>query len=305
MTLLRLAGAVLAMFVSAPAWCQQGQPDANPENHLPQGAPRPMGINLGPDDRPAFLPPPDGFDKPRTDVPHGTLTPVTYFSSTVGVDRTMVVYTPPGYSKDHKYPVLFLLHGIAGNQWEWTGYVHADVILDNLYAEGKLVPMIVVFPNGRAEKDDRPPAEPFLHAAAFENFEGDLLKDLLPFLESHYPIDKRREGHALAGLSMGGGQSLNFGLRHLDTFAWIGAFSGAPNMRNAQALIPEPKDTAKRLKLLWLSCGNQDGLIRNSQALHQYLKKEGVPHIWHVGPGGHDAPAWREALYLFAPLLFR
>src|SRR5206468_3570154 len=156
-----------------------------------------------------------------------------YDSTTVGVKRKAQVYTPPGYTKNQKYPVLYLLHGIGGNELEWTRAGSAHVIVDNLLADEKLVPMIVVFPNGRAAKgvtarDPIPTQSP-----AFAAFEKDLLTDLIPFIEKTYSVKTDRESRALAGLSMGGGQSLNFGLTHLDKFAWMGGFSSAPNTRPA------------------------------------------------------------------------
>src|SRR5262249_44072708 len=156
---------------------------------------------------------------------------VEYDSKTVGVKRKAQVYTPPGYTKDKKYPVLYLLHGIGGDENEWARGGAPNVILDNLYADKKAVPMIVVMPNGRAQKDDRPGTNPFATAPAFAAFEKDLLDDLIPFVEKTYSAKADRESRALAGLSMGGGQSLNFGLGHLDTFAWVGGFSSAPNTK--------------------------------------------------------------------------
>jgi enterochelin esterase-like enzyme len=114
-----------------------------------------------------------------------------------------------------------------------------------------------------------------------------------------------REHRALAGLSMGGGQALNFGLGHLDTFAWVGAFSAAPNTKSAEQLVPDPAKARKELKLLWLACGNKDGLISISQNVHAYLKKNNVPHIWHVDSYGHDPTEWRNNLYLFVQHIFR
>jgi enterochelin esterase-like enzyme len=259
-------------------------------------------ITLGPDDKPAFPPVPEGYDKSRDEIPHGNLEVVEYDSKTVGTRRKAVVYTPPGYSTDMKYPVLYLLHGIGGDENEWRRGGHPEVILDNLVADKKAVPMIVVMPNGRAQADDRASGG-FGSAPAFARFEQDLLQDVIPFIESKYAIKSDRESRALAGLSMGGGQSLNFGLGHLDTFAWVGGFSSAPNTKPAAELLPDP-DKAKQLKLLYVSCGNKDGLIRISQALHASLKENKVPHIWHVDDHAHDFQHWKKALYLFAQQVF-
>ena len=182
---------------------------------------------------------------------------VEYDSKTVGNKRKMLVYTPPGYSAAKKYPVLFLLHGSGGDETGWRRFTAPDVIFENLLADGKWVPMVVVFPNGRAQPNDRAEGDLFKAAPDFENFEGDLFNDVIPFIESHYSVMSDREHRALAGLSMGGGQSLNFGLSHLDTFAWIGAFSPAPNTRAPERLVPDPTAATAKLKLLWLSCGSQ------------------------------------------------
>ena len=262
-------------------------------------------IALGPDDKPAFPDPPTGFDLKREGSAHGNLEMVEYDSKTVGTKRKMQVYTPPGYSKDKKYPVLYLLHGIGGDETEWQRLCHPNFILDNLLAEQKVVPMIVVMPNGRAQKNDRAEGDVFRSAPAFANFERDLLDDVIPAIEARYSVQADREHRALAGLSMGGGQSLNFGLGHLDTFAWVGGFSSAPNTRPPEQLVSDPAVASQELKLLWLGCGNKDGLIRISQGVHAYLKEKGVPHVWHVDGYGHDATEWKNNFYLFVQRIFR
>src|SRR6185437_1027220 len=176
-------------------------------------------IVLGPDDKQLFPDPTNEINQKRDGIPHGKLEMIEYESKTVGTKRKMNVYTPPGYSKDKKYPVLYLLHGIGGDETEWERFAKPDMLEDNLLADGKAVPMIIVMPNGRAEVDDHPKAnEAMRHAAAFAKFEDDLLKDVIPAIESKYSVESDREHRALAGLSMGGGQSLNFGLAHIDTF---------------------------------------------------------------------------------------
>ncbi|HEY3393909.1 MAG TPA: alpha/beta hydrolase-fold protein [Lacipirellulaceae bacterium] len=262
-------------------------------------------IVLGPDDKPAFDDPPAGFNVVRDDIPHGNLEMIEYDSRTVGTRRKMNVYTPPGYSADQKYPVLYLLHGIGGDETEWQRLCKPGVILDNLIAEGKAVPMIIVMPNGRAQKNDRAEGNVFESAPAFEKFEADLLEDVIPAIESRYSAFADREHRALAGLSMGGGQALNFGLVNLDTFAWVGGFSSAPNTKPSAELVPDPAAVREKLKLLWLSCGNQDGLIRISQRLHAHLKEHDVPHVWHVDAHGHDPTEWSNNLYLFAQRIFQ
>lgn len=262
-------------------------------------------IVLWPDDKPAFDDPPAGVDQKREGIPHGKLEMVEYESKTVGTTRKMQVYTPPGYSKDKKYPVLYLLHGIGGDETEWQRFAHPDLLLDNLIADGKAVPMIIVMPNGRAQKDDRAGPNAMATAPAFAKFERDLLDDVIPAIESRYSVQADREHRALAGLSMGGGQSLNFGLGHLETFAWVGGFSSAPNTKPPAQLVPDPAAASKQLKLLWLSCGNKDGLIRISQGVHAYLKENKVAHVWHVDGNGHDATHWRNNLWLFAQRIFK
>ena len=197
-------------------------------------------IELKPDDKPAFPNPADGYDKAREGIAHGKLEMVEYDSKSVGSKRKALVYTPPGYSADTKYPVLYLLHGIGGDEDEWRRGGHPEVILDNLLADKKAVPMIIVMPNGRAQTDDRPGPNAMATAPAFGKFDQDLLGSLIPFVEAKYSVIKDRESRSLAGLSMGGGQSLNFGLTHLDTFAWVGGFSSAPNTKAPEELVPDP-----------------------------------------------------------------
>ena len=248
-----------------------------------------------------------GFDSLRPDVQHGKIDTVYYESKTVGTTRKAVIYTPPGFSKDKKYPVLYLLHGIGGDEKEWLNGGHPQVILDNLYAEDKIEPMIVVMPNGRAMKDDRAVGDIMdtEKVQAFATFEKDLLNDMIPFIEKKYPVLKDREHRAVAGLSMGGGQSLNFGLGNLDQFAWVGGFSSAPNTKSTELLVPNPDEAKKKLKLLWISCGEDDNLFSFSQRTHDYLKANNVPHIFYIEPGVHDFKVWKNDLYLFTQLLFK
>jgi enterochelin esterase-like enzyme len=268
------------------------------------GPPR-RPIVLHPDDVPAFPDPPAGFDAERKDIPHGRLEMIPYDSRSVGTTRKMLVYMPPDYSRDKKYPVLYLLHGIGGDETEWQRFARPNVLLDNLLAEGKVTPMIVVMPNGRAQKNDRAEGNVFASAPAFAAFEQDLLKDVIPTIETRYSVQADREHRALAGLSMGGGQALNFGLTHLDTFAWVGGFSSAPNTKPPAQLVPDPAKVREKLKLFWLACGKRDGLIDISQDMHAYLKENNVPHVWHVDGNSHDPTEWKNNLYLFVQRIFR
>ncbi len=270
-------------------------------------------IVLNEDDKPAFPSPPEGFDQPREGVAKGELKRIDYDSKTVGVKRWMQVYTPPGYSKDQKYPQLYVLHGIGGNEREeWARGGAANVILDNLIADGKIEPMVVVFPNGNAT------AEPNADGGGRgrggpgggfggwgEPFTKDLLQDIIPYIEANYSVFADREHRAVTGLSMGGGQALNIGLSNLDVFAWVGGFSSAPNTSPPEQLVADPEKTKEQLKLLYVSCGNKDGLIRVSQGVHAHLKEKDVPHIWHVDEHAHDFEHWKKGLYNFAQSIFQ
>jgi enterochelin esterase-like enzyme len=294
---------------------------------------------------------PAGFDVRREGVPAGRVESVEFDSKVTGGKRPASVYLPPGYSAATAYPVLYLLHGIGGNELHWPGPGAAGAILDNLIADGKAVPMIVVMPNGRASNEPStlfgggrgpggpgarpggpgpagagagpgagaaPPAGPGGRGApggpggaamavefeAYAAFERELLGDLIPFVEARYSVKTDRMNRALAGLSMGGGQSLNFGLNNVDTFAWVGGFSSAPNTKPPAELVRDPA-AARRLELLWVSCGNEDGLFNISAGVHDYLTAQNVPHEWHIDTGGHTFPVWKNDLYHFASSLFR
>ena len=248
-----------------------------------------------------------GFDVVRTSIKHGKIDTISYASKTVDTIRRALIYTPPGYSKKKKYPVLYLLHGIGGDEKEWLNGGHPQDILDNLYADGKIVPMIVVLPNGRAMKNDRATGNIMAadKIAAFANFEKDLLNDLIPYVEKNFSALTDREHRAVAGLSMGGGQSLNFGLGNLDKFAWVGAFSAAPNTKKPEELLPDAAKAKNMLKLLFISCGASDNLVYNSKRTHDYLESKGVPHIYFIEPGVHDFKVWKNGLYMFSQLIFK
>ena len=294
--------ALLIATVSVAA-AQTGGPAANsPPAGGPRGFGRPIVVQA--DDLPAFDEPPVGFDQPRDNVPHGRLEMIEYDSKTVGVRRKMQAYMPPGYEEGHKYPVLYLLHGIGGDETEWQRFAQPGVLLDNLIADGLAVPMIVVMPNGRAQANDRAEGNVFAAAPAFAVFERDLLDDVIPAIESRYGTRAERAGRALAGLSMGGGQALNFGLGNLDVFGWVGAFSAAPNTKPPAELVADPEAT-RALGLLYLSCGTADGLLHISQGVHARLQAQDVPHVWHISGHGHDPQEWKQALYHFLQLVFR
>ncbi|MFE6076551.1 alpha/beta hydrolase [Paenibacillus sp. NPDC057886] len=250
---------------------------------------------------------PEGYDQYRENIPRGIIEEVEYPSSTVGNPRKVMVYTPPGFSSENTYNVLYLLHGIGGDEAEWYNHGAPQIILDNMYNDNKLEPMIVVLPNGRAMPNDRAEGDLFdpEKIQAFERFELDLLDDLIPFVESNYPARTGRENRAIAGLSMGGGQSLNIGLGNLNHFAWVGAFSAAPNTKAPEVLVPDTLEASSLLSMLWLSCGDQDNLMHISVGVHEFLEQHEVPHIWHEESGAHDWPVWKNGLYLFSQLLFK
>ncbi|RZJ76394.1 MAG: esterase family protein [Flavobacterium sp.] len=248
-----------------------------------------------------------GFDLYQPAIPHGKIDTIQYLSRSVGATRKATIYFPPGYLKTKQYPVLYLLHGIGGDENEWINGGKPQVIFDNLYALGKIEPMLVVMPNGRAMKDDRAAGNIMAadKVAAFASFEKDLLGDLIPYIEQNYPVYKDREHRAIAGLSMGGGQSLNFGLGNLDTFAWVGGFSSAPNTKKPEELLPDADKAKAKVKLLWISCGDKDGLLNFSQRTHDYLTINKVPHIYYIEPGAHDFKVWKNDLFLFSQLIFK
>lgn len=306
------SGLVLASVVAAAQAPPSAPPQAPPQGAPAQGADPAAAVRArlsrqvapGPDDKPAYPEPPAAIFEKRDGIPHGKLESIEYDSKTVGTKRKMNVYTPPGYSAERKYPVAYVLHGIGGDEDEWLRFAHPDALFDNLIADGKIVPFIAVFPNGRAQQDDRVPANPFASAPAFAVFERDLLDDVIPAIEAKYSVKTDRGSRALAGLSMGGGQTPNFGLGHLDRFAWVGAFSPAPNTKAPAALLPDPA-AAKQLTLLFLSCGSKDGLLDLTHGLHDYLKANGVAHTYHVDGHAHDPAHWRAALHYFSQQLFK
>jgi enterochelin esterase-like enzyme len=254
---------------------------------------------------PASLPtPPEGFDVRREGIERGEVETVEYDSKAAGCMRKMCVYTPPGFSKDQKYPVLYLLHGSSADETSWVKGGAVDAIFDNLYADEKLVPMIVVMPNGNLFK----PAEE-AGTAGLDAFGQDLLDDVIPYVEEHFPVQAGRQHRALAGVSMGGHQALNIGLAHPDTFAYIGSFIGGLYYcdkfeKEHEAALKE-LGTKKKLKLLWIGSGKSDLNYTYSQNTLALLDKYKIPHIYMEGKGLHGWEPAKNDLYVFAPLLFR
>ncbi len=250
---------------------------------------------------------PENFDKETAGIERGTIEETEYKSNTVGTVRKVTVYLPPKYDKTKKYPVLYLLHGIGGDHKEWMQGV-PNIIMDNLYAQKKAVPMIIVMPNGRALPNDK--AEGNIYGPemtrGFEIFERDLIDDLIPFIQGKYSTYTDKDHRAVAGLSMGGGQSLNFGLGNLDKFAYVGGFSSAPNTKQPIQLIPDVEKTKKENMLLWMVCGGNDGLMFNSSRLKAFCDEHGVPCTLIQYPEGkHDFVVWKYGLYNFSQLIFK
>jgi enterochelin esterase-like enzyme len=242
--------------------------------------------------------------------PHGTVHINMYESKSLGMTRSIYVYTPPGYeTQKNKYPVLYLLHGSGDTESGWVTMGRANVIFDNLLAEGKALPMVVVMPFGHTQ-----PGVGFGSISAASSdlalFTRDLLEDVMPFAEKLYRISAKPGGRAIAGLSMGGSQSMNIGLTHLDLFRWIGIFSsGAGRGSDPETafadLFANPASSNRKIKLLWIGIGRKDGAFESAQRFSETLKKHEIEHVFHPSDGAHTWIVWRHYLNEFVPLLFR
>ena len=259
---------------------------------------------LGFSTEPAGLPvPPDGFSSRKSNVPHGTLSATLQYPTKDYGQKTVKVYTPPGYdaNRSQKYPVLYLHHGIGGNEGAWTGPEgNADNVLDNLYADASkgVTPFIIVMPNGGAFGGD--------DFARFEKYGPVLINDLIPWVEKTYNASPDRTMRAIAGLSMGGGQSFNFGFTNIDKFAYIGPFSAAPNTKQPTETIKDAAALKRDIKLIFIACGTADGLIGNSKTYHEFLDKNSVPHMYQLEQGqGHNNVVWNRSLYNFSQRIFK
>ena len=247
------------------------------------------------------------------DVPHGTIHHHFYRSGIVGDDRDFYVYTPAGYNPKAKgsYPTLYLLHGFSDDASAWTAVGRAHVILDNLIASGKAKPMIVVMPLGYGAPEIVSQGFTAFHDASlrqrnFEKFRDALLNEVVRQVEGAYRIAKNRKSRAIAGLSMGGAESLLTGLNALDLFAWIGAFSSGGLPEDFQADFPALDLQANaQLRLLWIACGTDDHLIDVNRKFRDWLKSKGIEHTDIETPGAHTWMVWRRNLASFAPLLFQ
>ena len=244
-------------------------------------------------------------------VPHGTVHINWYHSGSLNALRSIYVYTPPGYEEGRgKLPVLYLLHGSGDTEAGWVDVGRANLILDNLIAAGKAKPMMIVMPYGRplpdvmlvASAGGRGPGN------ANEEFGKDLLQDVIPYVEKLYRASSKPDDRALAGLSMGGGQALQIGTSHLDTFHYIGAFSAAARGNPEEAFkdfLADPAADNKKLKLFFIACGKADGLFAGSQALADALEKHQIKHQFAPSEEGHVWRNWRNYLTEFSPQLFR
>ena len=216
------------------------------------------------------------------------------------------MYTPAAFDPKsaEQYPVLYLLHGSGDNEAVWTEFGRANVILDNLIAAKKALPMIVVMPDGHANGGDYSPEA---RGHNDENFERDLLGDVIPFVEARYPIKPDREQHAIAGLSMGGNQAILVGLNHRDLFAWVGGMSSGIREREKPlaSFWSDPVSDKTPLRLLWLSIGKDDFLLKDNQAFDALLTERRVPHEYAETAGNHRWMVWRRNLTDLAPRLFR
>ena len=245
------------------------------------------------------------------DVPHGDITTITYRSTAAGDQRRVAIYTPPGYQPDQaaKLPVLYLLHGNGENESSWVQYGRANLIADNLLAEGRMKPMIIVMPKGHAYKPGETPAPgtPPLIAFKASVFKEDLLGTIVPLVEKRFQVKTDQPNRAIMGLSMGGAQSLSIGLGNLDRFSYVGIFSAGGNSgSNVLArLTADPKSANEKLKMLWIACGRLDKGFAGVEILNDDLTKAGIVHTYKTTDGAHDWINWREYLTETLPLLFQ
>jgi len=271
-----------------------------------------------------YVPGSDLFDSKA--VPHGAVAEVTYKSATLGRDRRMHVYTPPGYENGRdRYPVFYLLHGAGDNDDSWSTVGRSGFILDNLIATGKAKPMVVVMPAGHTSRTNANA----VGRSATDEFVGDFVNDVMPYVEKHYRVLTDRPNTAIAGLSMGGLQTLEVAIPRLDRFAYvgvyssglIGAFPNAGGRGAAPAAAPAPAgpvewetinaaklddaNLKKGLRLLWFGTGKEDFLLTTTNATVDLFKRHGFSPVFVESPGGHTWINWRNYLSEFAPQLFK
>ncbi|MDP4183071.1 MAG: carbohydrate-binding protein [Bacillota bacterium] len=241
--------------------------------------------------------PPSGYDKAQNNIPHGQVSYINYQSTATNSQRRARIYLPPDYSTSKKYSVMYLLHGIGGNEDEWYTNGAPNVILDNLLAAGKIQPFICVLPNGNATGTGI--------SDGWTNFTSDLINSLMPYVESHYSVYTDRIHRTVAGLSMGGGQAFNIGLLHLNLFPYIGAFSAAPDTLPNSQLFPDNGTAAKQqLKFLFISYGTTDNLINFGTGVHDFCDSHSIPNTYFLVQGaGHDWNVWKQSLWNYSQMV--
>ncbi|MFN7923792.1 MAG: alpha/beta hydrolase-fold protein [Bryobacteraceae bacterium] len=260
------------------------------------------------------VPGPSSLSWEVNDVPHGAVHHRFYKSAAVGDQRDFYVYTPPGYEGSSKkaYPVLYLFHGFSDDASGWTAVGRANVILDNLIAQGKAKPMVVVMPLGYGAPEIVARGaggglrSPELRQKNYDRFRDSVLNELIPMVEKDYRVTRDRRYRAIAGLSMGGAESLYIGLNALDRFSWIGAFSaGGQSGEYAQTFPNLNAKANSQIRLLWIGCGTEDRLIESNRKFREWLKAQGVEHSGIETPGAHTWLVWRRYLTTFSSLLFQ
>jgi len=272
-----------------------------------------LKYNLLNTDSQVHVPGPASLAWEINDVPHGVVHRHLYRSAIVGDERPFLVYTPPGYDPAAKqsYPVLYLLHGYSDAEDAWTSVGRANIILDNLIARGQAKPMLVVMPLGYGNKEVIAGGWAGLRKTdvwqdSIVKFRDALLNEVIPQVEKAYRVSTDANARAIAGLSMGGSQSLFIGLNAPDRFTWIGAFSSGGLQPDFASQFPAVNESLNsRLRLLWIGCGRQDWLMGSNQKLVEWLKSKGVKLTWVETPGSHSFTLWRRYLAELAPLLFQ
>ena len=251
------------------------------------------------------------------DVPHGEIRTLLYKSRSNAVTRELTVYIPPGYeeARNRRYPVLYLLHGFANDHHSWHRYGRANDILDNLLAQKKIEPFLVVMPLGyggaqiNGDGTGIPPKGAGTFGGDAALYERDLLEDIIPMIDSKYRTIADRKHRAIVGFSMGGGQAGRFGLRHLETFSQVGIMSagmaGGPDTEPLATLAANKEKANKQIDLLWMACGKDDTAMKGAKTLHHALEQAGIEHTFLETEGAHHWRVWRRYLRDLAPLLFK
>ena len=243
-------------------------------------------------------------------MPHGIVHIHRYDSKTTGTTRGLYIYTPPGYDdcSNNKYPVLYLLHGIGDTENGWYEIGRANRIADNLLAEGKIKPLIIVMPLGHALFPGTPPSTRRFNQTG-SAFEKDLVSDVIPYVEMNYKVSPDGKDRAIGGLSMGGRQTLYVGLYHPDKFSYILAYSSAvlnPEQDSLMLrLISDPAQINDNLNVFWMGCGTGDRLFAGNKSLSDLLVKKGIKHIFFTTGGAYTWALWRLCLFKTLPLLFK